>query len=104
MLKNPLPNWEPVDYIVAALAITVCACLSLGGIVPLITGGTGPDEWNKELGEMVTDMMDNLLNVVAMFVGAKIQQGRDRHERQRDTEHAGELATIKKGTKTGKDS
>ena len=53
---------------------------------------------------MVTDMMDNLLNVVAMFVGAKIQQGRDRHERQRDTEHAGELATIKKGTKTGKDS
>lgn len=65
-------NWHPVDYIIAALALVICVTMS-GTIIEVMLDDDAMSELSERRAEIVSSFLASIINIMAMYVGAKIQ-------------------------------
>ena len=65
-----MKNWHPVSFIVMWLSVVVGIILVAGAVAPMIYKMPMPMEKAK----MLDDLLKAVINIICVFVGAKMQQ------------------------------
>ena len=68
-----MSNWKPVDYVVATLVLTV----SFTFMTIIAKGLMYKDAYTDAEGKMLVGIIVACLNIISMYVGAKLQEHRD---------------------------
>ena len=67
-------RWQPVDIIVALLAMTVCVTVGSIAVVPFLDAHNTLSEGKAK---MFVGIVSSLVSVISMYIGARIQRRKD---------------------------
>ena len=74
--KKKNGRWGPVDVMVAALTMTICAILVVTVLNQMVTG----EEATEAKQKMITGLITSTISIVSMYVGAQLQKRNDKDE------------------------
>ena len=69
-----MKNWNSVDYVVLILTTIISLVLVITMIKPFVTGIAITDANAK----LVAGLIASIISIISMYVGAKIQQNKDK--------------------------
>jgi len=73
-------KWNPVDVIVAGLALLLAVIMLMTGISPLVRG----ESLAGEKAKMLSSALNSLISVITLYIGAKLQENRERSRDKRE--------------------
>jgi len=65
-------KWKPVDIVALIIAITICCCLLVAILMPVITG----EPSTEKRSELLTNVFLSFVSIVSMYIGAKVTSNR----------------------------
>jgi len=70
-----MTNWKPVDWVIVLLTLTIVSFIVMIEYMLLVK-----DPVSEHGSKLITGLITSITSMISMFIGAKIQERRDKDE------------------------